>query len=40
MFGRGRRDDLDDEEGERTAREIREALKLEIRNIKPQKSSI
>jgi diadenosine tetraphosphate (Ap4A) HIT family hydrolase len=40
MFGRGRRYDLDDEEGDKLAKQIREALKQEIVRASREKSSI
>jgi hypothetical protein len=40
MFGRGRREDLDDEEAARRAKEIRDALKQEIDRTRKEKSSI
>lgn len=33
MFGRGMREDLDDEEGEKLARELREELRRELRRV-------
>jgi diadenosine tetraphosphate (Ap4A) HIT family hydrolase len=40
MFGRGRREDLDEEEAEKMAKEIRGALSKEIETMVRQKSSI
>jgi diadenosine tetraphosphate (Ap4A) HIT family hydrolase len=40
MFGKGTRDDLDDEEGERRAKEIREALREEVNRLTKEKSAI
>lgn len=34
MFGRGQRDDLDDEEGANVAREMRRVLREELENMR------
>jgi hypothetical protein len=40
MFGRGKRDDLDDDEAEKLATALREQLKLEIEESLRAKSSL
>jgi hypothetical protein len=40
MFGRGRREDLDEEEGEQMAKQIRDALKQEIQHRSKEKGRI
>ena len=40
MFGRGRRDDLDDVEGEKTAKQIRDALRQEIQQAIKERGRI
>lgn len=36
MFGRGQRDDLDDDEGEILAKELREELAREVKRVKDE----
>lgn len=36
MFGRGQRDDLDDDEGEALAKELREELAREVKRVKDE----
>ena len=36
MFGRGRREDLDDDEGEELARLLREELAREVKRVKQE----